>query len=365
MNLFESISFYASSILIIWISYFISIILYKNLIFHSIGRPFFHFIVIFPVAFVASIRDINTGTDTYNVVMSYHRVSNMSFGDVIAYDNTGFTFNILRKIIGAITNQNEVVYLFIITYLVIFFVLKAIEIWNLKDGTLALWIFYTCFGPILFDQIRQLIAVSIVLYAYWYAVKKCTRKYFLWILFAGTFHLSALFVGTIVYLIQFKENSALKEKVYIIAIVVATVSLKYILSFVSAFFSSNKYGIYFEDTKNTMSIGFGLLLTLIPSLIPAFILRNKMDEKHNFFNMNLMILPSRVAGYISFFISRIVYYFSVVNVIAFPLAIEKCSDEHEKRNMKIIVYVCCTTYFVLYYWWLMADVYFPYHTTFK
>lgn len=153
-------------------------------------------------SFISAYRRIDVGTDTKNVIINYHRVSNMSLVEAVNYDTSCIGFNIIRWCIGKITNENNVVFIFFITAVTIYFVVLSIEKWKIKQVKTSLFIFYFCYGPILFDQIRQIMAVSIMLYAFYHIYNKNYKKYLFFVVIASLIHPTAIWAGIVIYIIS-------------------------------------------------------------------------------------------------------------------------------------------------------------------
>jgi len=209
-----------------------------------------------------------------------------------------------------------------------------------------------------------MLAVAILLYAYQYAYNKNFKKYFVWATVAGLFHFSALLSAIIIWVLQKEKKNEFKEKVFYIGLVIAILFMQHFLSILGVFLEETKYGdLYFESISQTSSIGFGLILSILPNVFPIMFLQKRLDRENRFRNTILMVFPIRLVGYYSYFVHRVMYYFGIQSIIALPLAVEKVKNN--KWLVKLFIYMVNIMYFVLYYVVALGDVYFPYITCFE
>lgn len=379
MSITESINAYSGSIIFLWSGYLLSMLFfycfnYKYRITYSgrtdgtIGKMvkfISRTICILPVALPVAFRGIYTGADTYNYWQGYLRFQNYDFIDAITYDLTSFFYNIIRWIVVRLSGGNVQIFFFLFSFVTLYFVVLAIEAWNLKNGCTALCFFYCCFGPNLMNQMRQMLAVAILLYAYKFAYEKNLKKYCVYAIIAGLFHFSALLSAVIIWMLQKEKKNKLKEYAFYTAMCIGMLCMQHILSLLAIFMESTKYGsLYLENYvgENT-AIGFGLILSIIPNVIPVFWLQKKLDRENRFRNTIFMTLPIRLAGYYSYFVQRVMYYFCVESIIALPMALE--NTKKNKKYVKLVLYVLNVSYFILYYVVAHGDGYFPYTTCFN
>lgn len=376
MSLLESINTHFSSIVILWSGYLLSIgffylynykyrFTYRGKQEGLAGRCVLFVnrtICILPVALTAAFRGMYTGADTYNYWQAYLRFRNNSFWDTVTFDLTGIFYNIVRWFLGRISNGNVQIFFFFFSFFTLYLLVTTIEKWNLKNGCLALFIFYSCFGPNLLNQMRQMFAVVILLYAYRYAYNKRFKEYFVLGIFAGLFHFSALLSAIIIWILQKDKKNKISEYLFYVGICVGMFGMQYLFTILNMFMNSTKYGSLYlmETVENDVSIGFGLLLAIMPNIMPVWLFQKRLDKENRFRNTILMTLPARLAGYYSYYVYRIMYYFSIQSIIALPIIVENASKN--RKYIKALIYILCIGYFVCYYVWKGQEIYFPYIT---
>ena len=376
MSLLESVSTHFDSIVFVWSGYLLSMLFFylynykfkityagrKDAIAVKLVSFFNRTICILPVVLPITVRSMYTGADTYNYWQSFIKFQNYSFFDAITFDLTAVLYNVFRWAVVKLTHANVQVFFFLFAFATMYLVVLTIEKWNLKYGCTALFVFYCCFGLNLMNQMRQMFAVAILLYAYQYAYNKQFKKYFIWAVFAGLFHFSALLSAVVIWVLQKDKKNQFKEYLYYFVLCFSVFGMQYLFSFLNLLMNATKYGtMYLEESvvENT-SVGLGLLLAIIPNVIPIIMFQKRLDKENRFRNTILLTLPARLAGYYSYYVYRIMYYFSIQSVVALPLILEKKSKN--KKYIKAIIYFLCVSYFILFYVWKGSEIYFPYIT---
>ncbi len=373
MGFRESISYYSDSLRIVCIGYLISIIifaLYNHWLWGMSESDYakiklwrkmiLRILVLLPVAVTVGIRGFYAGADTHGVWLEYVRCAALSFGELFSYDITALLYNMGSWIICKLTNANVQIFMTFLAILTLYFIIAGIEKWKLRYGGLALFIFYFCLGPNMMNQSRQMLSVAIMFYAFYYAFCGKSKKYALFVFLAGLIHLSALPAGIVIWF--FNNNNRLKQRGFAFWLIffVATFGMKSLIPVFAVIFRGTKYYAYFMSAENNM-MGWGLILVLIPTVIPAFALQKYMDKDHKLRNTIYMTLPLRMVGYYIYYAYRIYYYFSMQNVIAFPYALERIRRKN-RFFVSLFIAGACLIWFFLYYGWLSAHIYFPYMT---
>lgn len=373
MSFIESISYYSDSLMIVCVGYLISIKLFsvynhqlwKSNLFNNIEfkwwqKIFIRIFTIVPVAIIVGIRGFYTGADTHGVWLEYIKCESMSFSELFSYDITALLYNTVSWIICKVTNANVQIFMTFMSTLTLYFIINGIEKWKLKYGGLSLFVFYFCLGPNMMNQSRQMLSVAIMFYAYFYTYNGKKVKYIFFVVLAGLIHLSALPAGIVIWF--FNNDNRIKQHKFIFwfTFLVAIFGMKYLMPIFAIMFRGTKYYTYFLSVEDNL-VGLGLVLVLIPTVIPAFILQKYMDEGNKMRNTIYMTLPFRLVGYYIYYAYRIYYYFSMQNVIAFTYALERMKSKN--RFWAIILIVgSCLMWFFMYYGWLSANIYFPYMT---
>lgn len=316
---------------------------------------------ILPIVTMAGIRGYNTGADTSGVWEEYLKCSDMTFSQVATYDLTAVLYYFYSWIIAKITNANPQIFMASLTMITMLIIMRAIDKWNLKYGGLSMYIFLACLGPNLLNQSRQILAVSVLFYGYYYAYNCDDRKYWAIILVSSLIHLASFPAGIAIWFIN-RNRSAVHHKVIFWSIYLISIfGTRYITTTLITLLSFQKFKRYI-DTITNERIGLGLLLVCLPTVVLALLMNRYMHGKDRKMRDTILLtLPARLMGYTVYFAYRVYYYFSVQNVIAFPRQLEKMS-RNNKLVYRLLIVLFCLVWFFVYYGWLQADTYFPYQT---
>lgn len=189
---------------------------YKNIFPHL--SKVSHYIVIALFIFIAGLR-YETGVDwagyqyTYDSVISFDKaVLNNSFDKVFVSLDVGYTlFNSIVKMFGG---GLQVIF-FIVSVLSTLLLYKNIQFFT-KQVVLGLLIYY-CFFFFVFDMsgLRQGLAMQLVLLGITYLLRNNNKKFFLYVILAGTIHWSS-FLMLLTYFI--KKKSTMKYHIAIFPI---------------------------------------------------------------------------------------------------------------------------------------------------
>lgn len=314
--------------------------------------------VALPVVLMVAFRSYETGADTANMWNGYLACETMTFWEAVTYEPTAFVFYTARWLVYHLTGGSMQIYFLLIALPTLYFVVAGIEKWGLKYNATALFVFYSCFGLNLIDQARQMISVALLFYAYYYAFHGQWKKYIPFVIAAGLLHLSALFCGVLIYLMQPREEKSWKNKLTLIVLAVSVFAMGPMLKLAGELVRGTMYYAYIERVS-FKGFGLGFFITLIPTVVPALLFQNKLDKERRMRNTMLVVAFMRYAAYYSFFLYRLFYYFGSVNVIALPLVLERSSEKNRKL-VWVITIGLCVGYFLLNFCASYAEVYFPY-----
>ncbi len=229
----------------------------------------------------------------------------------------------------------------------------------------ALFIYYSYFGMILFDQARQLLVLSIVFYSIPYLCRKNYHEYFKYIIIASLIHFTAL-IGFIFPVLKFKKSKvySMKKWIYLVLWIASPLLMTPFIQIMLLIMPSS-YSHYLVD--NTFGgLGFGLVLTLIPILLPILLFKKHLKDPVSDFLVRIALLsyPLRYAGYFSFFLMRLHYYSSIFSVLIIPLAVYNMNTKLKKRRALAVTFVIYAGYFIVNYICLDAGGVLPYRTFF-
>lgn len=340
-----------------------------DVIIRKVSRPFQFLaitaIIIGPVLLIG-LRNQYVGADTYNNCMSYLNVGNINFtSGLLSLNDSRVLYYLLQEIIYLLFRDNYTIFLIIIAFLTLYIFVLTITKWIDKISLpLSLFLYYMFFGGILLDQSRQMLAVSIVLYAYYIFEKGSRKKYLFIICIAALIHFTAL-VGILFYFIDFKKNRLINIKEYIFYFIclISPIIAKPILTLIANLLPS-KYAWYL--TNLSFEGGYGWIINIIPILIPIIIL-NKYYNNNYYNTFKRIIFLSfvfRIIGYYSFFLMRLYYYCAILAVYMIPYGLNSIKSNSKKRIIKKGIILLYLSYFIINFLGFDAGQIFPYRTIF-
>lgn len=155
-------------------------------------------------------------------------------------------FNLLNRILYCVTHNSWILFA-VVAFLILLFTFLAFyqqSIW-VPFTILIFFISGDYFNSQ--NQIRQVLAMSIFLFAMKYIWSRDWKRYFLWLLIAFSFHVSALIFIPLYFLYGIKLNVKKLIILYLATILLLPI-FKKILVFVV---SKTKYSWYFDSVYNT------------------------------------------------------------------------------------------------------------------
>lgn len=194
-----------------------------------------------PIFLVASVRS-EVGTD-WPIYLDYY--------EGILKGTRGFSeklFNLMNKFVGWTVNDFRGL-IILVAFLTYSFLLKAIYEQSLSAPLSLLVYFLSALFFASLNQLRQAIAMAIMLYAYKYIRDKKLLPYILWCLFASLIHTSALCFLPLYWITRFKPS--LRRYVTLFVLFVVTLPVLHILF--EAVMAFTKYAWYSTSVFNTGS----------------------------------------------------------------------------------------------------------------
>lgn len=275
-----------------------------------------------PFAIVSSIR-YDVGTDylyryvnDYNVLLKGGNVKNLEIG-----------FKLLVQFCILITKNYQL--LFVLTSCIITAFIFYTIYRESKNVPLSVALYFI--GAFFFQSLnmtRQFIAISILLCSYKYFLNKEWIKWSIFVILAVLFHTTSLLlavanIGTYIISKILKKDIFVNEKLVLILVALLFFCepiLRYLINFL---LTQTRFGVYVGskyDYGDLQIIPFIINLLLYIGMI--FILKRKDDEINDtdkfFITMQAISLLFVTLGKTSFLSIRLVYYFSIFQIISIP-----------------------------------------------
>jgi len=284
------------------------------------------------IALFSAIRyEYGNDYTSYREIFEFY--ANLTFNDVILYTDKEFGWSILCWFLGKLPFQVLVALLSFSGSYVFYWFIKN----NVKKDKWWLSVFIYYFTPIFFlvqlSMLRQTLAITIVLLAIPYVLKKRIITSILFVLFATIFHTSAIVFLPFVLIGYLPENRFKMFWVIIAGLSVFTYLSRDVMAVLLNFvFQTNNniesYSNYTVDNGSEVAkLGFGSLVNTIYIII-SLILIAKQEYKIAIMALllsaSLLSLPFVEIGVN---IRRIGYYFDVFMIVVYPMTIQSINNK--------------------------------------
>ncbi|PGL35402.1 capsular biosynthesis protein [Bacillus cereus] len=279
--------------------------------------------------------------DTYFYMHAF-KVNDFNWENVQDSKNIGFS--ILQMILKMYTNDPQI--LIFITALTTNILIVAVLYKYSRMIELSLYV-YIASGMYLVSMngLRQYLAAAIIFTATKYILNGNWKKYFLIVLFASTFHQSALVLIPIYFLVRRKAWSTITFILLFIAVLIVLGFNQ----FAEVFFATigdTQYGHY----KDFQEGGANVLRVAVDAtpLILAFIGRHKLRElfpqSDYIVNMSLLGLVFMIISTQNWIFARFSIYFGIYQLILISWVVKLFTD----KDQKFIYYAVLVCYFIYF-----------------
>lgn len=197
------------------------------------------------------------------------------------------------------------------------------------------------------NGIRQFLAAAIIFLATKYLIEGNWLKYFIVVIFASTFHQSALILIPIFFLVRFKAWS----KTTFILIFLAVIFVIGFDQFTTIIFSAienTQYGHYKDFNEGGANI-LRVLIDAVPLLI-AYLGRDKLrvlfPESDYIVNMALLGLVFMIISTQNWIFARFTIYFNLYQLILISWLIKLFKE----KDQKLVYFGILICYFVFYFY---------------
>ena len=376
MYFFQRIQEHIPTALLFWFAFLISIKLSslyqkKRISYDSNGaiirlnmrrfkKYFWTTLIIIAPSVLIGFRHYEVGADTINLVTSYSKLSSSADTSIIIWDK--ILYSVLRYIIFVLSNGNPTAFLFVMVFLTLFILVRALEYWIGKISIpMALLVYYALFGMQLLNQSRQLLALSILFYGMPYLLNNRIKKYLWYVLIASLFHFTALIGIAFAVIHYILKRYTLIKKEFIYVLWILSPLLIYPALILASKILPASYTVYIENLT-FRGVGLGLLLTVFPVIIPIFLFRRYLTDNISEYLSVIALLayPFRFAGYYSYFLMRLNYYSSIYMVLILPLIISKIKAKYRKQIAVFTIIFVFVVYYIVHFMYLDAADIFPY-----
>lgn len=305
--------------------------------------------VVLVFCFFASARDMSVGTDTtYYAYPTYCGASTYDFLTFVGptvYSSFGFLYKVITWISANFIGTFQG-FLFLIELCIVLPVVVVGR--KIAKGHLALAValFALYFYPLSFNLIRQAIAMSFLLLAYWGLDRGSLKSYFIWLLVAVLFHVTALsgllLLG--VYWIAKSSRFSTAAKIFLFFgfAIITVCSMPLLLRIATNYFTH--FDTYMSGgARAIVGSGSRSLIEFLFTFIALFILCGLFSKRKRFSRdrfvskrvemLVLLVLFGVIVNGISLYsitIGRLAMYFIYFAILLIPTCIEFIPGKSEK-----------------------------------
>ncbi len=302
---------------------------------------------IFMILFLCSAFRFNVGNDYSQYTQTAHEAS------VGGYVVTEPGFNWLVRLVYGVCGGEyyEVVFALFALFTLVLFLKVMYE--QSEDFAFAFFLFMTLglyFQT--FNTVRYYLVLAMALYSIRFCLQRDWIKFICWILLASLFHKSVLIVIPIYWIAAF-----IWKKWFIITCVITSAvcfaAKKYVLKLALILYPSYENTVFLEGGTSVVTI---LRCLLVLGLYLWYIRYNKKNDIHNgkeqeirmYAQLNFLALICCV--FFSFLpvVTRIVYYFSVNQILMLPMVTAGIADETARKKVKYLIIAFCALYFLVF-----------------
>ena len=313
-------------------------------------------LVTIPLVCVAGFRwkvgtDFGTYYSTFEEI-PYYKLSFLfgsTYSDFIPYERG---FSVLIWLIGII-NKNPQFIVFITSLINIVLVVYTLKNYSEHFGLSIYLYITTMIYYSAFNGIRQWIASVIIFLALKYVFERNFKKYLIFVIIAGTIHISALIMIPVYFIVAFKPFGK-KIIMVIIAFAIISILLEPLLLSFESITAGTRYEDYtsISDSDNGVNI-FRVLVAAVPVIISFIYYKRLKEDKEsrfliNFSTLNLLILLVAMQSTI---ISRFSMYFELYNLLLYP----KLVNIFKKEEKYLFVFLLGIFFFVYMFLLLPVD----------
>jgi hypothetical protein len=303
---------------------------------------------IFVILFAVSALRFDIGNDYYTYTQTAHEAS------VGGYVVTEVGFNYLVRMVYTVLNGEyyEVVFaIFAFVTLMIF--LKGMACHTMANQGVSFFDTFFLFMMMgmyfqTFNTVRYYLALSIAFYSMRYVLEKDYIKFVFVILIAALFHKSVLIVIP-VYLIATCKWKRWQIVAGFIVSGLCYVFKTQLLNLALILYPSYKDTIYLEGGTSIISMVRIFAVLLLYGWFVVYYSKGDDDREIRFYGQLNMV--AFVTGtFFSFLpvITRLVYYFSISQILIIPLIVSRIKDERLRKKLKIFIGMVAILYFLTF-----------------
>lgn len=302
----------------------------------------------------------NVGTDYTNYVLMFNDLSKVPIDQYFSqvFPKTEIGFYALIKLSSWLADGPFLMFFAsaALTVLFFFFGLKKYE---LKHASLIYLLYMLIIFPTTLNGIRQGIATAVCFYAITFILSRKPAKYFLWILIASLFHVSALFLIPL-YLLNLiikgdKKDLLIKTVLtFCCTILVLFLLLPYAFDLLSKISIFESYVQYLVPVNDGTDSGFysKMLIVATVAFASKWIIPNEYEARTKYHYFILLVVLDILISTLGFSatIDRMALYFSFFSIFLIVSFIDIFRDISGKAVMYSLIIAYGIAYFYIAYY---------------
>ena len=306
------------------------------------------FLILLPMIFFFSLRS-QVG-DTGGYIYSFENLTTEF--SLVGLDDRAYGFSILQRICKSFLFKHPNMWLALLTLISVIPIVNILSKYS-TDVRLSLFVFIASTEfTYLINGARQFVAVCICFYAFKFLVEKKPILYYLFVLLAISFHLTAIVMLLAYPLARLKPWSIKMWLVIIFAVLVCVFSESVFGFMNDVFLEDSVYSHYAEDVMNTRGVNILRVLVAFVPVILAFYCRKRIESQNcEYINycINLSVLNAMCFLFASTMganlTGRIAEYFTIYNLILYPYLFTHALPKKEGSIIKILFYIAFIGFF--------------------
>jgi hypothetical protein len=308
-------------------------------------------IVFFPLLILSALRSVNIGNDTD----TYHHIFNIStytnFKDFLEMNVHRWEkgFLVFTKLISSISDNPQLL-IAISSIISLFFVGRFIYLYS-KKPSLSVFLFVTMrFYFFFMSNIRQSIALGLVLFGYDFIKKKRIIPFSIVILIAAQFHSTAI----IFFFAYFIDNIKYSNKYFLGSVLITVLIfigfdsfMRILLTVAPDRYLNYVNTSYYTDATNVANIAN--FATTLAVLFLSYMLRyykNNDKSEISFYYLLISVCIGLLSIKFGMF-SRIQHYFYIFSIVLIPNMMSKLNNKHTKLIVSFIIVICFFLYHII------------------
>lgn len=298
----------------------------------------------FPIFLISGIR-YGVGSDYFDYALSFQQIISNSTGKwTVGINDIGYVY--LCKFIGLFSSEPSSFFL-VTSFLSIGILFIAIYEQSSKPWMSILIYFFITYYYFNFTLVRNMLGISIFVYATKYIREKKLIPYITFCLIAASIH-NTLLITIPVY---FLFNVKLEEKIlkYLGAVLALLAVVRPFMGKLIVYIASNtRYGLYYFKEYYDGSTDYIWLFVHLIILIVLYSVWRKVEvENKDNLGLLMQFITVVIALYSQFIplAFRVMFVFAVPQIITIPNAINNIKNKSSRKTYTVII---CAFFFVLY-----------------